>query len=153
MIVYVPGGRSAVRDFVWPELILPISGPSGPPMSASSLTLPARYVTHHFDVAWVGFDLMMACVALWTVLSIVRSSKYLPIAASVTGTFLVCDAWFDLVTSRPGSELVQSSLLAGAGELPLAALCFWMALDAERICERRARYFERRRSARAGATA
>jgi len=111
-------------------------------------SLPSRHLTPHWGVAWAGFDLLMAGVALWTVVSIARRSKYLAMAASVTGTFLVCDAWFDLVTARPGGELVASSLFAAFGELPLAALCFWIARDADRICERTARYLELRRSRR-----
>jgi hypothetical protein len=51
-----------------------------------------------------------------------------PVAASVTGTLLVCDAWFDAVTARPGGELVEAAL----AELPVAALRFWLARDAER---------------------
>jgi hypothetical protein len=111
-------------------------------------SLPARHVTPHWSLVWTGFDVMMAFVALWTIVSLVRQSHHLPIAASVTGTLLVCDAWFDLLTSRPGSELLESSLLAVAGEVPLAALCFWIALDAERVGRQTARYWHRRRSGR-----
>jgi hypothetical protein len=109
-------------------------------------SLPSRHVTPHWSVVWAGFDLVMACGALWTIVSIVRQSRYLAIAATATGTLLLCDAWFDLLTSRPGSELLESSLMAVAGEVPLAALCFWIALDAERVCQRTAGYWERRRS-------
>ena len=111
-------------------------------------SLPSRHVTPHWSVVWAGFDVMMACVALWTIVSILRQSTYVAIAASVTGTLLLCDAWFDLLTSRPGSELLESSLMAVAGEVPLAILCFWIAFDAERVCQRTARYWKRRRSAR-----
>jgi hypothetical protein len=113
-----------------------------------ALTLPSRHLTPHWDAAWAGFDLMMAGVVLWTVVSILRRSKYVAVAASVTGTFLICDAWFDLLTSRPGPELVESSLFAILGELPLAGLCFWLARDAENSGERTTGYFERRRSRR-----
>ena len=80
--------------------------------------LPDRHLTPHWSVAWAGFDLMMAACALATVVAIVRRSRYLAMAASITGTLLVCDAWFDLITSQPGSELVESSLFAAFGELP-----------------------------------
>lgn len=56
----------------------------------------------------------------------------MPVAASVTGTLLVCDAWFDAVTARPGGELVEAALRAALAELPVAALRFWLARDAER---------------------
>jgi hypothetical protein len=107
-------------------------------------SLPARHVTPHWSLVWTGFDVMMAAVASWTLVSLVRQSPYLPIAASTTGTLLFCDAWFDLLTSRPGSELLESSVLAVAGEVPLAALCFWIAFDAERVGRHTAHYWRRR---------
>ena len=107
--------------------------------------LPDRHLTPHWSIAWAGFDLMMAAGALATVVSILRRSRYLAMAASITGAFLLCDAWFDLITSRPGSELVESSLFAVFGELPMAALCLWIARDAEEVCARTTTYFERRR--------
>jgi hypothetical protein len=45
----------------------------------------------------------------------------------VTGTLLVCDAWFDVLTSRGTSAVAQSIVEALLVELPLAALCFWIA--------------------------
>ena len=107
--------------------------------------LPDRHLTPHWSIAWAGFDLMMAAGALATVVSILRRSRYLAMAASITGAFLLCDAWFDLITSRPGSELVESSLFAVFGELPMAALCLWIARDADKVCARTTAYFERRR--------
>ena len=108
-------------------------------------SLPDRHLTPHWSIAWAGFDLMMAVGAVATVVSILRRSRYLAMAASITGAFLLCDAWFDLITSRPGSELVESSLFAVLGELPMAALCLWIARDAEKVCARTTAYFERRR--------
>jgi len=113
--------------------------------------LPDRHLTPHWSIAWAGFDLLMAGAALSTVTTIVRRSRYLGMAASITGTFLICDAWFDLITSRPGSELVESSLFAVLGELPMAALCFWIARDAERICAETNAYLARRRARQAPA--
>jgi hypothetical protein len=66
---------------------------------------------------------------------VVRRSPYAEVAAAVSGTLLVCDAWFDLVTSRTSGELVQAGLEAALVELPLAALCFWMAINLARAVE------------------
>ena len=41
----------------------------------------------------------------------------------------MCDAWFDILTSRTSSDILQAVLLAVLVELPLAALCFWMAVN------------------------
>jgi hypothetical protein len=53
----------------------------------------------------------------------------------VTGTLLICDAWFDVLTTRTGTELLQAALEAALIELPLAALCFWMATNLARAIE------------------
>jgi hypothetical protein len=42
---------------------------------------------------------------------------------------LICDAWFDVLTSRTSAEFLQAGLEAILIELPLAALCFWMAAN------------------------
>jgi hypothetical protein len=61
------------------------------------------------------------------------------VPAAITGTLLVCDAWFDVLTAQPGSELLESLAEAGLAELPLAALCFWLAVDSERTLARAVR--------------
>jgi hypothetical protein len=111
--------------------------------------LPSRHVTPHWSIAWAGFDLMMAAGAIATVAAILRRSRYLAITAAVTATFLLSDAWFDLITSRPGLELFESSVFAAFGELPMTALCLWIAVDAERVCAETGAYLDRRRARRA----
>jgi hypothetical protein len=94
-------------------------------------TLPARHVTHHWDVVWTGFDVFEVAAIVATVLAVLRSSPLLPVVAAVAGTALLSDAWFDVITAEPGREL--SWALAGlAGELPLAAVCLWLAIDSLR---------------------
>src|SRR5918911_1344620 len=51
--------------------------------------------------------------------------------AAVAGTALLLDAWFDLVTARAGSDFRWALATAVLGELPLAALCFWIACEVE----------------------
>jgi hypothetical protein len=46
---------------------------------------------------------------------------------------LLCDAWFDVVTSGGGGERVEALLEAVFAELPLAALCGVIVYDAERV--------------------
>jgi hypothetical protein len=94
-----------------------------------SATLPSEHVTHHWQVAWVGFDLFEASALVATVVAMVRRSVFVTVFASIAGTALLCDAWFDLVTAQPGRELGWALLFALAGELPLAALCFWIAFE------------------------
>ena len=96
-----------------------------------TFTLPSRHVTLHYDLAWVGFDVALACVFAATTLAALRRSPWLVPLAAATGTMLVCDAWFDVVTSRGGGEMWEAVAEAVFAELPLAALCAFIVYDAE----------------------
>ena len=62
----------------------------------------------------------------------------MPLAAA-TGTMLVCDAWFDVVTSVGSGEIVEAVLEAVFVELPLAAICLFIVYDAETFLQARRR--------------
>jgi hypothetical protein len=96
-----------------------------------TFTLPSRHVTLHYDVAWVGFDVGLACAFAATTVAALRRSHWLVPLAAVTGTMLVCDAWFDIVTSHEGGEMWEAVAEAILVELPLAALCALIVYDAE----------------------
>ena len=58
---------------------------------------------------------------------------------------LVCDAWFDVVTSIGSGDALEAILEARFAELPLAAVCALIVYDAERFRrETVVRYFRRR---------
>ena len=94
-----------------------------------SATLPGEHVAHHWDVAWAGFDAFEAVALTATLLALVLRSPRLPLFAAVAGTALLLDAWFDLITANLGGELAWALVEALLGELPLAALCYWIAWD------------------------
>jgi len=89
--------------------------------SRLAANLPSRYVTGHWDVAWVGFDLMIAAGLAATGLAVWRGSLAAPGIALATSVMLVCDAWFDVSTANGTADLVTSLLSAALVELPLAA--------------------------------
>jgi hypothetical protein len=99
------------------------------------LTLPRNYTANHWQVAWGGFDIGLGAALVATAVAVLRRSPFAEVAAAVSGTLLLCDAWFDLVTSSTTGELVQAALEAALVELPLAALCFWMAINLARAVE------------------
>lgn len=90
-------------------------------------TLPRHYVANHWDLAWGGFDVGLGLALATTAVMVARRSPYAEVTATITGTLLVCDAWFDVLTSRGVSDVAQAIASALLIELPLAALCFWMA--------------------------
>jgi hypothetical protein len=97
-------------------------------------TLPQQVRAQHYDIAWLGFD-----CAMWTLLAVLawatlrRHAATGPVAA-MASLMLVIDAWFDIFTSSAAhGEMVLAIVLALCGELPLAILCGWVAVHAERI--------------------
>lgn len=131
---------SIVPRWVGPIFILTALG-LGPWTLYLTYSLPGRHLTRHYDLAWVGFDIALLVAFTWTGWSALRPSKWLVPAAAVTGTMLLCDAWFDIVTSSGGNEQVEAILEGCFAELPLAALCAYIVWDTERFM----RLFPRRR--------
>jgi hypothetical protein len=92
--------------------------------------LPTHHETRHWDVIWIGFDLVIAAMLATTALAARYGRAWLPAAAAATAALLVADAWFDLGTAHSGRPLIVAGLEAGLAELPLAILCVWLAVDA-----------------------
>jgi uncharacterized membrane protein len=110
-----------------------------------TFTLPSRHVTEHYDVAWVVFDGALFCAFAATAWCTVKASQWLVPLAAVTGTMLVCDAWFDVVTSIGTDDSLVAILEAIFAELPLAAVCALIVYDAERFRQATVVRYSRRR--------
>ena len=105
------------------------------------LTLPGRHLqTGFYDLAWGGFDVGLACLLVATGIGLVRRRLWVQGTATAAATMLVCDAWFDVLSSRPGSERLVAIALALAAELPSAAVCLLIARHVEEVAERAQRY-------------
>jgi hypothetical protein len=96
-----------------------------------TFTLPSRHITFHYDTAWIGFDVALLASFAATAWAAFRGSQWLVPLAAATGTMLLCDAWFDIVTSQTGSEMWEAVAEAVLAEVPLAALCAFIVYDAE----------------------
>ena len=106
-------------------------------------SLKPHHETGRWDLAWSGFDTGMSLSFLLTAYAAYRRSWWVGPLAAATGTLLVADAWFDVVLESHDEELT-AVLMAVFIELPLAALCLWLAFRAERVCEARIGPAERR---------
>ena len=93
------------------------------------LTLPRHYGANHWRLAWGGFDVALGISLASTAFLGVRRSPFSEIAAAISGTLLVCDAWFDVLTSHGTSAVAQAIAEAVLVELPIAAVCFWIAAN------------------------
>lgn len=93
--------------------------------------LPAQHTSHHWDVAWVGFDIALAAALGATGWGIARRASWASSAAAVAATLLLCDAWFDNVLANGGGERIEAAIEAGLVEVPLALFCVWLARHRE----------------------
>jgi hypothetical protein len=94
--------------------------------------LPSVHRASHWDIAWAGFDVMLALLLLAVALAAWRRSPWLEGTATSTATLLFVDAWFDVLTSSTRPELLTAVGEAVFVELPLAVLCLVLARDAKR---------------------
>ncbi|HXW35126.1 MAG TPA: hypothetical protein VEJ87_11150 [Acidimicrobiales bacterium] len=92
-----------------------------------ALTLPKRYDVHDWTLLWTGFDVLLCLVLAEFARSAWMRRQVAVATAIVAGTLLVCDAWFDFVTSWGNPDHWVSIVTAVFGELPLAAFMFWIA--------------------------
>jgi hypothetical protein len=98
-----------------------------------SASLKPHHVTERWDLAWSGFDMGLAVAFLLTAFAAWQRSPWVGALAAATGTLLLTDAWFDIVLESHSAELRKALYLAVFAELPLAALCFWIAYRTERF--------------------
>jgi hypothetical protein len=97
-----------------------------------AISLPRVHRVRDWDLLWVGFD-GLEVLLLVTTFWLNRQRRALGIlTAFATGVVLLCDAWFDLLTSAPG-ELWQAVLAAVLLEIPLAVVLMSGAFRALRV--------------------
>ncbi|HEX2587033.1 MAG TPA: hypothetical protein VHL51_02115 [Gaiellales bacterium] len=109
-------------------------------------TLPSRATADNWDVAWTGFDVAIAATLLATAIGALRRATWTQGAAASAATLLICDAWFDVLTSRTAHELEVALVMAILAEGPLALVCIWVARNSDRV----GAWAESRRAARSG---
>jgi hypothetical protein len=97
-----------------------------------AMSLPGEHKVRAWGPLWVGFDgieLILLALTFW----LSRQRKVLGLlVAFATGVVLLCDAWFDMLTSAPG-DLWQAILAAVLIEIPLAMILMSGAFRALRV--------------------
>jgi hypothetical protein len=111
-----------------------------------SVTLPGSSRAPHYALAWAGFDVGLLLAVGLTGVAAVRVSRWLPALAGATAAMLLVDAWFDVVTAPSRREMAVAAVMAVVVELPLAALCAWLAVGGQHLFERRVALAGRRRT-------
>lgn len=95
--------------------------------------LPSRAVVSHWDTAWTGFDIALGGVLLSTAVAARRSAHATARLAAAGAALLLCDAWFDILTSTTVDERITAGIEAAVAEVPLAILCLLIARSPERF--------------------
>jgi hypothetical protein len=97
------------------------------------LTLPGHFTSRDWRGVWVGLDIAelvgFAAIAWagW------HQRQIVIFFMIITGTLLICDAWFDLALDYGSSEFLISLGSAVVVELPLAAMLFFAARRLVRV--------------------
>lgn len=113
----------------WPAVLLAVVAVVLIPWAiALGQMLPSRHVADHWDAAWTGFDVILAFTLLATAWAYTRRRDLSRGLAAISGTLLLCDAWFDVLTASSGGDLEIALLFALLGEIPLAVVCFMVAM-------------------------
>ena len=90
------------------------------------LSLPPKYDAGHWNLLWTGFDVGPFCVPGYAAWAAWFRRQMLAATAIVAGTLLLCDAWFDIITSIGHRDQWLTLLTGFGGELPLALFFFWL---------------------------
>lgn len=114
-----------------------------PWVAGLAVILPTRHEAAHYRASWIGFDLALCGMLIRTGWLAQKGREHIELSAAVTGTLLLVDAWFDVVTADSHGELVLALALAIGGELPLAVFCLWIAGRVEFRRQRRSEAMSR----------
>ncbi len=90
--------------------------------------LPAHTTAVHWNTVWVGLDSLEALGLASTGLLLRRRDARAGLTAAATATLLAVDAWFDVLTSASGADRAVAIAMAAGAELPMAALCAYLAV-------------------------
>ncbi|MFC6600134.1 hypothetical protein [Kitasatospora paranensis] len=99
--------------------------------------LPATAQASHWAWTWTGLDSFEALGLLSTGLLLRRGDCRAGLTSAAASALLLVDAWFDVMTAAPGSDVKLAVLMAVFAELPLAMVCAFLATRAiPRPCRR-----------------
>jgi hypothetical protein len=97
------------------------------------LTLPGHYTSTDWRTVWVGLDIAEMAGFAATAWAAWHQRQVVIFLMVVTGTLLVCDAWFDLALDYGSRGFTASVLSAVLAEFPLAFLMFASAMRLVRV--------------------
>jgi hypothetical protein len=109
--------------------------------------LPEQNVSRHWDVTWVGFDIVLLLAMARTGWLAWKGRRQMELPAIAAGTLLLVDAWFDITTASTSHDLIQAVVSAAVLEIPMAMVAFWIAAHVETVCSQAERRLRTARNA------
>jgi hypothetical protein len=91
-------------------------------------SVPSSATDPHWALAWVGLDSCEALALFATGLLLQRADNRCALTATATAALLLIDAWFDITSATPGTELAAAIAMAAFAEIPIALACAALAL-------------------------
>ena len=88
------------------------------------LTLPGHYTSRDWRTVWIGLDIAELAGFAATGWAAWNQRQIVVFLMIITGTLLVCDAWFDLTLDYGSRGFTASLISALVAELPLAFIMF-----------------------------
>lgn len=107
-----------------------------PWIAGLAVVLPSSERSAHYDVSWVGFDVLLCALLLRTGWLALRRREQSEVTAAMAGTLLIVDAWFDVLSAPDTKQFLIALAMALLVELPLAGVCLWICARVE-IARRR----------------
>jgi hypothetical protein len=98
-----------------------------------SLTLPGHFTSRDWRAVWVGLDIVELAGFAAIAWAAWHQRQIIVFFMLVTGTILICDAWFDLALDYGSSDFLISLGSAVLVELPLAAVLLFAARRLVRV--------------------
>jgi hypothetical protein len=96
-------------------------------MIVLGFTLPGRYEVNRWEPTWLGFDAILFLGFASTAWTIRKHRASAMLFATITGTLLAADAWFDVLTASGHGEVLSVGTAVFV-EMPLAAWLFYTAV-------------------------
>ncbi len=91
-----------------------------------AVTLPHRDVDSHYNLAWIGFDLLLVFAVIRTAWYAFHIDPRVQIPAVATATLLIVDAWFDVTTSSNRNQVLEAAVMAVCFEIPGALFSLYL---------------------------
>ena len=127
LMVRSPGVQARPRNRWAPRVLGAVAVAMVPWVFVLGRTLPETTQVRHWPAVWIGLDLVMALGCATTACLYHRGDVRARLSASAVAALMVMDAWFDVLTARPGTEFTQA-LLCAVPELALVGVCACLAL-------------------------